>query len=86
MTNSLTLNIKKTKLMLFGTNQSLCKFKDISLIYEGVMIKRVEKFKYLGVLFVHNCLGMIMLIIYLQIYLNVLGLFLEWNIIFQARL
>ena len=46
----LTLNIKKTKLMLFGTNQSLCKFKDISL-YEGVMIERVEKFKYLGVLF-----------------------------------
>ena len=45
------LNIKKTKLMLFGTNQSLCKFKDISLIYEGVMIERVEKFKYLGVLF-----------------------------------
>ena len=37
--------------MLFGTKQSLCKFKDISLIYEGVMIERVEKFKYLGVLF-----------------------------------
>ena len=35
--------------MLFGTNQSLCKFKDISLIYEGVMIERIEKFKYLGV-------------------------------------
>ena len=50
-TNNLTLNIKKTKLMLFGTKQSLCKFKDISLIYEGVMIERVEKFKYLGVLF-----------------------------------
>ena len=46
-TNNLTLNIKKTKLMLFGTNQSLCKFKDISLIYEGVMIERVEKFKIL---------------------------------------
>ena len=50
-TNNLTLNIKKTKLMLFGTKQSLCKFKDTSLIYEGVMIERVEKFKYLGVLF-----------------------------------
>ena len=50
-TNNLTLNIKKTKLMLFGTKQSFCKFKDTSLIYEGVMIERVEKFKYLGVLF-----------------------------------
>ena len=40
--------------MLFGTKQSLCKFKDICLIYGGVitvMIERVEKFKYLGVLF-----------------------------------
>ena len=37
--------------MLFGTKQSLCKFKDISIIYEGVMIERVKKFKYLGVLF-----------------------------------
>ena len=37
--------------MLFGTKQSPCKFKDISLIYEGVMIERVEKFKYLRVLF-----------------------------------
>ena len=46
-----SFRVKKTKLMLFGTNQYLYKFKDISLIYEGVMIERVEKFKYLGVLF-----------------------------------
>ena len=49
--NKLTLNIKKTKLMLFGSKQSLHKFKDVSLIYNGVSIERVEKFKYLGVTF-----------------------------------
>ena len=49
--NKLTLNIKKTKLMLFGSKQSLHKFKDVSLIYNGVSIERVEKFKYLSVTF-----------------------------------
>ena len=49
--NNLTLNIKKTKLMLFGTNQALNKFKDISLTYDNLLIERVEKFKYLGVFF-----------------------------------
>ena len=49
--NKLTLNIKKTKLMLFGTKKSLCKFKDVSLKYDGITIERVEKFKYLGVSF-----------------------------------
>ena len=49
--NNLTLNIKKTKLMLFGTNRALNKFKDISLTYDNMLIERVEKFKYLGVFF-----------------------------------
>ena len=37
--------------MLFGSKQSLHKFKDVSLIYNGVSTERVEKFKYLGVTF-----------------------------------
>ena len=49
--NNLTLNIKKTKLMLFGTNQALNKFKDISPTHDNLLIKKVEKFKYLGIFF-----------------------------------
>ena len=33
--NQLTLNIKKTKLMMFGTPQALSKFKDIRLTYDN---------------------------------------------------
>ena len=49
--NKLTLNIKKTKLMVFGTSQILSKFKDISISYNGDTIERVDSFKYLGVTF-----------------------------------
>ena len=49
--NHLTLNIKKTKLMMFGTWQALSKFKDISLTYDNNDIEIVDKFKYLGVVF-----------------------------------
>ena len=42
--NNLTLSIKKTKLMLFGTNRALNKFKDISLTYDNLLIQRLEKF------------------------------------------
>ena len=49
--NNLTLNIKKTKLMFFGTNRARNKFKNISLTYDNMLIERVEKFKYLGVFF-----------------------------------
>ena len=48
--NKLTLNIKKTKLMLFGTKQNLTKFDDIKLNYDSEEIERVDKFKYLGVI------------------------------------
>ena len=48
--NQLTLNIKKTKLMMFGTWQALTKFKDIRLTYDN-NIEIVDKFKYLGVVF-----------------------------------
>ena len=43
----LTSDIKGT----LKSKQSLHKFKDVSLIYNGVSIERVEKFKYLGVTF-----------------------------------
>ena len=49
--NHLTLNIKKTKLMMFGTWQALSKFKDISLTYDNNDIEIVDKLKYLGVVF-----------------------------------
>jgi len=52
--NQLTLNIKKTKLMLLGTRQALRKFKNISLIYGNDNIEIVDKFKYLGVVFDPN--------------------------------
>ena len=44
----LTLNMKKTKLMMFGTWQALSIFKDISLTYDNNDIEIVDKFKYLG--------------------------------------
>ena len=47
--NQLTLNIKKTKLMLFGTSQTLNKFQNISLTYNDNNIDIVDKFKYLGI-------------------------------------
>ena len=49
--NHLTLNIKKTKLMMFGTWQALSKFKDISLTYDNNDIEIVDKFTYLGFVF-----------------------------------
>jgi len=52
--NKLTLNIKKTKLMLFGSNYNLSKFKDITLMYKNDNIEIVDKFKYLGVIFDPN--------------------------------
>ena len=48
--NKLTLNIKKTKLMLLGTTKNLDKFKNVSLKYNNNEIKRVDSFKYLGVI------------------------------------
>ena len=49
--NKLTLNINKTKLMLFGTNKCLDKFSNISITYNNDLIERVDNFKYLGVIF-----------------------------------
>ena len=37
--------------MIFGTNNALRNFDDISLNYGNYIIERVYKFKYLGVIF-----------------------------------
>jgi len=49
--NKLTLNLEKTKYMIFGTNHALNNFENISLNYGNDIIERVYKFKYLGVIF-----------------------------------
>jgi hypothetical protein len=49
--NNLTLNIKKTKLMIFGSRHTLDLFNGITLHYNNVIIKKVDQFKYLGVIF-----------------------------------
>ncbi len=49
--NHLTLNIKKTKFMIFGTNHALKNFSDFSVCYKSENIDRVYEFKYLGIVF-----------------------------------
>ena len=47
--NQLVLNNKKTKVMYFGTRQSLSKCNDITVTLNDETIECVEEFKYLGV-------------------------------------
>jgi len=47
--NELTLNVDKTKFMIFGTKQKLDKFHDVKLNWDNINIERVDEFKYLGV-------------------------------------
>ena len=49
--NKLTLNIDKTKVMIFGTTYMLDKCKDVSLTYDNTLIETVSELKYLGVKF-----------------------------------
>lgn len=49
--NKLTLNVKKTKLMVFGSPHILKTFDNISLTYNSDVIDRVDSYKYLGVMF-----------------------------------
>ena len=49
--NELTLNIKKTKLMIFSTIHKNARFKDISVSFNNNSIERVNLYKYLGVIF-----------------------------------
>ena len=47
--NRLTINVKKTKLMLAGSKRMLSLFEDFELKPNGTQIDRVQSFKYLGV-------------------------------------
>ena len=48
--NKLTLNVSKTKFMVFGTKHKLENVADIPLHADGEVIERVHSFKYLGVI------------------------------------
>ena len=52
--NKLTLNIDKTKMMIFGTTHVLDRFHDVTLKHNTTAIERVDIFKYLGVKFDSN--------------------------------
>ena len=52
--NKLTLNLSKTKLMLFGTPYYLGKFKNISLVYDSEEIEKADNFKYICLIFDSN--------------------------------
>ena len=47
--NRLTMNVKKTKLMLAGSKRMLSLFEDFEFQSNGTQIDRVQSFKYLGV-------------------------------------
>ena len=47
--NRLTLNVKKTKLMLAGSKTMLSKFENFEFLPDGGQINRVKSFKYIGV-------------------------------------
>ena len=49
--NGLFINVTKTEVMLFGTSQGLSKVDNFKININGYKIKRVNKFKYLGVIF-----------------------------------
>ena len=47
--NKLTLNVDKTKFMIFGSNKMRERFQDVQLTYNNNIIEKVDEFKYLGV-------------------------------------
>ena len=47
--NRLTINVKKTKLLLVGRKRMLSLFEDFELQPNGTQIDLVQSFKYLGV-------------------------------------
>ena len=48
--NGLTLNIKKTKAMMFGTTYTLGQLNDVTIEYHGQRIEVVDQYKYFGVI------------------------------------
>ena len=82
--NKLTLNLSKTKLTLFGTPYYLGKFENISLVYNGEEIEKVDYFKYLGLIFDSNMTWSHHIdLLLLQVFLNIVELFVVSNVIFQ---
>ena len=47
--NKLSLNLKETKIMFFGTNHTLTGTENINLEFENEHVETITKFKYLGV-------------------------------------
>ena len=45
--NKLTLNVKKTKLMVFGTQQKMKNIKPVPLLMNNETVDKVDSFKYL---------------------------------------
>ena len=46
--NALTINIKKTKLMVFGSRSKVKRATNVTLLVNGTHVQRVPNFKYLG--------------------------------------
>ena len=47
--NKLSLNVSKSKLMLFGTQQQLCNLDTVNVIHRGTELEKCTKYKYLGI-------------------------------------
>ena len=48
--NKLTLNVKNTKLMIFGTHQKLKNIKHSPLFINNEVVEKVDNFRYLGMI------------------------------------
>ena len=59
--NSLFINVKKTKAMLFGTAPRLAREKSFNIYIDGKQIERVHEFTYLGVVFENALAGAVTL-------------------------
>ena len=46
--NALSINVNKTKFMVFGTRAKIKRFKDVDLCINGAQVQRVPNYKYLG--------------------------------------
>ncbi len=47
--NRMKANVSKTKIMLLGTPNKICKVHHINVVMNGVVVENVKSFKYLGV-------------------------------------
>ena len=65
VTYRLTLNLAKTKAMIFGSRYTICKVDDIGIILNNEAVKFVTEFKYLGVIF-ENTLSFTSNVVYLK--------------------